>query len=68
MYEFIELLKKNKKYINRLTDYTATDLIKFGIVTQKGVESGLFSDNYSGVQLDITLGIKYQCICPDDLP
>jgi hypothetical protein len=65
-YEFIELLKKNVKYIERLTNYKMTDLIKFGLVTQKGVESGgLFSDNYSGVQMDITLGIKYQCICSE---
>jgi hypothetical protein len=64
MYEFIEMLKKNEKYIKRMTNYTATDLIKFGIVTQKGVESGgLFSNNYSGVQMDISLGIKYQCFC-----
>lgn len=64
LYEFIEMLKSNVKYIQRFTDYSATDLIKFGLVTQKGVEGGgLFSDNYSGVQLDITLGIKYQCIC-----
>ncbi len=63
-YEFIELLKKNVKYIERLTDYELTDLIKFGLVTQKGYEGGgLFSDNYSGVEMDITLGIKYQCIC-----
>lgn len=65
-YEFIELLKKNVKYIERLTDYTMTDMIKFGLVTQKGVETGgLFSDNYSGVEMDITLGIKYQCICSE---
>jgi hypothetical protein len=64
MYEFIEMLKKNEKYIKRMTDYEATDQIKFGLVTQKGVESGgLFSNNYSGVQMDITLGIKYQCFC-----
>lgn len=64
LYEFIEMLKANVKYIQRFTDYSVTDLIKFGLVTQKGVEGGgLFSDNYSGVQLDITLGIKYQCIC-----
>ncbi len=64
-YEFIELLKKNVKYIERLTDYTVTDLIKFGLVTQNGVEKGLFSDNYSGAEMDITLGIKYQCLCSE---
>lgn len=64
LYEFIEMLKLNEKYIQRFTDYSVTDLIKFGLVTQKGVEGGgLFSDNYSGVQLDIVLGIKYQCFC-----
>ncbi len=64
MYEFIDMLKRNEKYIKRMTDYEATDQIKFGLVTQKGVESGgLFSNNYSGVQMDITLGIKYQCFC-----
>ncbi len=69
MYEFIEMLKANAKYIDRFSDYEATDLIKFGVVTQKGYEGkGLFSDNYSGVQLDITLGIKYQCICPPAAP
>lgn len=64
MYEFIEMLKRNEKYIKRMTTYEATDQIKFGLITQKGVESGgLFSNNYSGVQMDITLGIKYQCFC-----
>jgi hypothetical protein len=65
IYEFIELLKRNAKYIERLTDYTATDLIKFGLVTTNGVTAGLFSDNYSGVEMNITLGIKYQCICSE---
>lgn len=67
MYEFIELLKSNKKIVKRLTKYTATDMIKFGLVTQKGYEvGGLFSDNYSGVKLEITLGLNYQCAncCP----
>lgn len=64
VYEFIELLKRNEKYIQRFSNYSVTDMIKFGLVTQKGYEGGgLFSDNYSGVELDITLGIKYQCIC-----
>jgi hypothetical protein len=64
MYEFIEMLKRNVRYIERFSDYEATDLIRFGLVTQKGYEGGgLFSDCYSGVQLDITLGIKYQCVC-----
>lgn len=65
MYEFIEMLKRNPKFINRFVDYNATDMIKFGLTTQKGYEKGLFSNNYSGVELDITLGIKYQCICPE---
>jgi hypothetical protein len=63
IYEFIEMLKANEKYIDRLTNYQVTDLIKFGLVTQNGVTAGLFSDNYSGAELNITLGIKYQCIC-----
>lgn len=63
MYEFVEMLKENEQYIERLTDYDAIDQIKFGIVTQNGVKSSLFSNDYSGVQMDITLGIKYQCIC-----
>jgi len=62
MYEFIELLKRNKKIIKRLTNYTVTDMIKFGLLTQKGYESGsLFSDKYSGVQLEITVGFNYIC-------
>lgn len=64
-YEFIEMLKVNAKYIERLTNYDITDQIKFGVITQKGVEAGLWSDNYSGVEMDITLGIKYQCICSE---
>ncbi len=63
IYEFIEMLKANEKYISRFSNYEVTDLIKFGIVTQNGVTAGLFSDNYSGAELSITLGIKYQCIC-----
>jgi hypothetical protein len=63
MYEFIEMLKRNSRYIERLSDYQATDQIKFGLVTQNGVTKGLFSDNYSGVEMDISLGIKYQCMC-----
>lgn len=62
MYEFIELLKNNKKIVKRFSDYTATDMIRFGLTTQKGYEGGsLFSDQYSGIQLEITIGFNYQC-------
>ncbi len=63
MEEFVELLKRNAKYIDRLTDYPNTDMIKFGVVTQDVVSKGYWSDNYSGIQMRITLGFKYICVC-----
>jgi hypothetical protein len=66
LYEFVALLNSKERFVQRFEESEATDLIRFGLITQKGYEAGgLFSDNYSGVQQDITLGLKYQCVCPD---
>ncbi len=65
MYAFIEMLKSNAngKYVERLTNYEAMDMIKFGVYVQNGYEKAIWSDNYSGVEMRITLGLKYQCYC-----
>lgn len=63
--EFIELLKNKPKLVGRPVNYNTTDLIKFGFVIDKGYQNGgLFSNNYSGVELEIEMEFKYACICP----
>lgn len=49
----------NSKYIGRFEDYETINHVNFGVyVTDKGNTKSIFSDQLSGVELNITLPFR----------
>lgn len=66
-YFFVEEILKKSKLIGKIEDYDIRDYLKFGIENASGYTENIFNDNFSGVELTITLPIlrKYLCECDD---
>jgi hypothetical protein len=64
MNAFVSYLMKNSQ-IAPLPEFDVIDRIKFGVVSEKGVNKSYFNDNLSGVELSISIPIRknYQCKC-----
>lgn len=66
-YFFVEEVLKKSKLIGKIEDYTIRDYLRFGRENASGYTENIFNDNFSGVELSITLPIKarYLCECDD---
>lgn len=66
-YFFVEEILKKSKLIGKIEDYDIRDYLKFGVENASGYTENIFNDNFSGVELTITLPIlrKYLCECDD---
>lgn len=66
-YFFVEEVLKKSKLIARFDDYTIRDYLRFGRENASGYTDNIFNDNFSGVELSVTLPIKqkYPCECDD---
>lgn len=65
-YYFVdEILKKNKQIGKIDENYNIRDYSKFGVDNISGYTQNIFNDQYSGVELSITLPIlvDYTCAC-----
>jgi hypothetical protein len=69
-YFFVEEVLKASKLIGKIEDYSIRDYLKFGVENSSGYTENIFNDDFSGVELTITLPIlkKYLCACDDVKP
>jgi len=69
-YFFVEEVLKASKLIGKIEDYSIRDYLKFGVENSSGYTENIFNDNFSGVELTITLPIlkKYLCACDEVKP
>lgn len=61
MNEFVNLIENKIGTFGTFENYTIVDRVKFGVVSDKGVDKGYWSDNLSGYELNISLPIMTQC-------
>jgi hypothetical protein len=66
-YFFVEEILKKSKQLGRIDDYSVRDYLRFGVENSSGYTENIFNDNFSGVELNITLPVKasYVCECDD---
>lgn len=64
VYSFLEYLERHP-YIGLIDSYTLVDRIKFGVITDIGVDKAYWDDKLSGVELAISLPINrnFKCNC-----
>lgn len=65
-YFFVEEILKKSKQLGKIEDYSIRDYLRFGVENQSGYTQNIFNDNFSGVELNITLPIKAQYVCSCD--
>jgi hypothetical protein len=65
-YFFVEEVLKKSKLIGKIEDYTIRDYLRFGRENASGYTENIFNDNFSGVELSITLPIKHTYLCECD--
>ena len=65
MENFFEQVRTNRRFDTLEQSFTATNHIRFGVyISNRGVEKSLFVDNLSGVEMEITLTILKDNLCP----
>jgi hypothetical protein len=66
-YFFVEEVLKKSSQIARFDDYVIRDYLRFGRENASGYTENIFNDNFSGVELSITLPIyqRYLCACDE---
>lgn len=67
MHRFLEIFVNaliNTRGVNEITDYEVINHNKFGVFTNnKGVETGIFTEEFSGCELNISLELRKKVIC-----